>query len=175
MKRVIVSDKEAVALATRERKRIESYRRKHARKKRSYAKDTRYSSIMRSLEISFNPYLFAIQFRSSLSMYLFLYLKNEATKTKPPDKYGIPQIYSVRYFTFPVQIKFAKIARVLGFSRNSVKAAYKELLNMGLIMDTSEEFFPDHLGTKTCILYNDEYIIHYDRNQRKVHYSYNKS
>ena len=175
MKNLLINEEQALMLDRQMRRKIEVCKRKHERRKRSYSYDERYKKVIRSLVISFNPYLFTIPFKCSLSLYLYLYLKNRSDKTNPPELYGISRVYSLKYFSHPLEVRFMRIAKDLGFSRNTVKSAYNELIKIGLIMDTSIEYFPKHLSAKTCILYNDEYMIHFDKNTRKVYYSFKKS
>lgn len=171
MKRILVSDKEAENLAKRERRRLESYKRRHLKKKRSYVNDKKLGAIMKHLQISYSYILYTIKFKSPLSLYLFLYLKNRAYTTKVPEIYNLPAMYSTKFFSFPVEVRFSKMAKELGFTRNSVKYAYRELLDIGLIQDTTEEILPEHLSAKTCIVFNDENILYFDSQKRKVCYS----
>jgi len=107
--------------------------------------------------------LYEIKYYSSFAFYLYLYLKSNATGylNERPDEFTISQ---------PIKINFTRIAQKAGISINTVKSAFKELVNLGIAY--SDATIPlCNNKVKECMILNSKYIIGYDENEHKIIYS----
>lgn len=110
--------------------------------------------------------LYEIRFKSSFALYLYLYLKSRA-KGYGPERgadFSISQ---------PVDVNFGKLVEISRMTRNTVRKAFWELVELGLVI-YSEELKPEHHNsTKAVMILNDRYFIGFDDKQKRVIYSIN--
>lgn len=121
-----------------------------------YCKDINHSNV-----------LYEIQFRSSFSFYLYLYLKSLAIgyMNERDGNFTISQ---------PIDVNFGAIIKLSAMSKNTIKKAFFELINAGLLL-YREDFKPKyHNSTKSVLLINDFKIAGYDKYKKRVIYSVNK-
>ncbi|WP_276975766.1 hypothetical protein [Flavobacterium filum] len=117
-----------------------------------------------SLKTAIDPKLYEIKFHSSFGLYLYLYLKSKAVgyMDQSPEDFTISK---------PIQINFTKVAQEAGIARNTVKAAFKELLRLNIVFESVIPIFNNKV--KECSILNSKYFIGYDENEHKVIYSMN--
>ena len=170
MKRLVLTNEEALKITSRQMRLLESAKRKHLRKKRSSKNDIRLKNLMSSLSIEFNKILYSISFKSHYSFYLYLFLKDKASKQEPK---AACEIYRLNMYYCPLEIRFQTIAKELKITRATVKQAYNELVSLGMILDVSDIYFPEHLSCKTAVVFNDSLISLYDKETNKVYFNMN--
>jgi len=111
--------------------------------------------------------LYEIRFKSSFALYLYLYLKNRA---KGYELDGGDTSFSISQ---PVDVNFGKLVEISRMTRNTVRKAFWELVELGLVI-YSEELKPEyHNSTKAVMVLNDKYFVGFDDKQKKVIYSIN--
>ena len=104
--------------------------------------------------------LYTIKFRSSLSFYLYLYLKSIA---KWYDDF--------KKISQPIEINFWRIHLKTGMVKNTTKKAFKELVEVGLILYNKDVTHKHHNSTKSVLIINDDYLIGFDEKNNEVIYS----
>jgi hypothetical protein len=115
-------------------------------------------------DIQYSEKLYEIKFKSSFSIYLYLYLKSQA---KPYEVEGDGN-FSISQ---PVEVNFGKIQRLSQLTKNTVKKAFWELVNMGLLL-FSEDLKPKHHNsTKAVMVLNDQYLVGFDEKRNRIVYS----
>jgi len=116
------------------------------------------------LKTAIDPKLYEIKFHSSFGFYLYLYLKSKAMgyMEQSPEDFTISK---------PIQINYTIVAQEAGIARNTVKAAFKELLRLNIVYEAAIPVFNNKV--KECIIRNSKYFIGYDENEHKVIYSIN--
>lgn len=108
--------------------------------------------------------LYEISFQSSFTMYLYLYLKSQARgfELEGDANFSISQ---------PVDVNFGKLVEISRMARNTVRKAFKELVDLGLVI-YSDNLKPEHHNsTKAVMVLNDCYFVGFDEKQKKVIYS----
>jgi len=138
----------------------EKCRRKFLRKKYSHMKKQNLKDFFDTYCIKeFSNKISEIDFRCYFSFYLYLYLKAIAEGYDPG-------------FTIsgPIAINLTEISRQAGISRNTVKAASRELTNVGLIIYNDDIKLPNN-GIKHYMLLNDSYLLGFDSEEGKIIYS----
>lgn len=107
--------------------------------------------------------LYEIRFKSSFALYLYLYLKEKAKGYElEGDTYSISQ---------PVDVNFGKLVEMSGMTRNTVRKAFWELVEFGLIL-YSDDLIPEyHNSTKSVMVLNDKFLIGFNNVTKKVIYS----
>lgn len=110
--------------------------------------------------------LYEIRFKSSFALYLYLYLKKRAKgyELEGDADFSISQ---------PVDVNFGKLVEISRMTRNTVRKAFWELVELGLVI-YCEELKPEHHNsTKAVMVLNDKYFVGFDDKQKKVIYSIN--
>lgn len=117
-------------------------------------------------DCKYSEKLYEIRFNSSFALYLYLYLKSRAKGYEPERgaEFSISQ---------PVDVNFGKLVEISRMTRNTVRKAFWELVELGLVI-YSEELKPEHHNsTKAVMVLNDRYFIGFDDKQKRVIYSIN--
>jgi len=137
-------------------------KRRFLKKKSSHLNSQKIKDFYLQLNTKHSDKLYEIHYHSSFAFYLYLFLKNSAEgyNSKCPDEFTISK---------PVKINFTKVAKMAKVSRNTVKAAYAELLNLGLVYETIIPIFSNKV--KECMVLNDCYLIGYDEEKHRIIYS----
>ena len=104
--------------------------------------------------------LYTIKFRSSLSFYLYLYLKSLVVW------YG-----EFKNISQPIEINFWRIHLLSGMVKNTVKKSFRELVDVGLVIYNKDVIHKHHNSTKSVLVINDECLIGFDEKNNKVIYS----
>lgn len=110
--------------------------------------------------------LYEIVFKSSFALYLYLYLKSQAKgyELERGADFSISQ---------PVDVNFGRLVEISKMTRNTVRKAFWELVELGLVI-YSEDLKPEyHNSIKAVMVLNDKYFIGFDDIQKKVIYSIN--
>lgn len=113
-------------------------------------------------DVNYSDKLFEVKFKKSFAFYLFLYLKSEVK-----DRHGETSFIISK----PVDVNFSEISHYAGVSRNTVKWAYKELIELGLIIPAIPYEMPKHNTLKFCSVVNDSNLLLFDDVNRKAVYS----
>lgn len=104
--------------------------------------------------------LYLIKFRHYVSLYLYLYIISLSEPISESSPYSNL-----------VRVNITKLSTQIECSRNTMKAAYKELLQLGLIMEINE-----FIGNKPkmCSVVNYDFIVGFEKNKGKVVFSISK-
>lgn len=115
----------------------------------------------------YSEILYEIHFKSSFALYLYLYLKSIA---KGYELDGGDTSFSISQ---PVDVNFGKLVEISRMTRNTVRKAFWELVELGLVV-YSDDLKPEHHNsTKAVMVLNDKYFVGFDDKQKKVIYSIN--
>ena len=110
-------------------------------------------------KVTFSDKMYEIKFKKRFSLYLYLYLKSQV----PLNSFTISS---------PVEANFSRIAAEAGISKNTVKKAFWELVELGVVIyDESIPLSSNQI--KKCLILNDGHFIGYDENNHKIIYAMN--
>lgn len=110
---------------------------------------------------AFNSKLSEKKFNCYFSMYLYLRLKKSIS-----DKY---QSYIV---SSPIEMNISEISREAKVSRNTCRKAYRELLNLGLLIK-NDEVNSDKNSFNSVILVNDKFISGWSNDEEAINFKFN--
>lgn len=117
--------------------------------------------------VVFSDILYEINFKSSFSFYLYLYLKSQAVgyDIEGGCNFTVSQ---------PLDVNFGRIVKISGLTTNTVKKAFRELVNNGLFL-YRDDFKPKyHNSTKSVMVLNDKQLVGYDRDNKRIIYTIKK-
>ena len=146
---ICLVEKHRAALINRRKKILQQRKLNHLNK-------TGLQSLQGSYPIDLPDILFLIPFHRYVSPYLYIYLKS---RSEP--------MYPEAPFSKPIQVNITKLAMIAECSRNTFKAAYDELIALGLVLDLG-----DIISNKprVCSVVNHSNIITFDEFTGKVIY-----
>ena len=101
--------------------------------------------------------LYEIKFKKWFSIYLYLHLKN---------------LIGSNEFTIsePIEVNFTQIAAKAGVARNTIKKAFWELVNFGLVI--YDDLLPlSSNSIKKAMILNDKYLIGFNETEHKILYT----
>ncbi len=134
------------------------------KRKYSHVNSENINKFYAGLNITIDDKLFEIRYHSAFTFYLYLYLKSNAAgyQKESPAEFLV---------SMPLNVNFNLITKLAGISRNTVKAAFKELIQLGFV------YFDDDIPlsknkVKQCLLLNSKYLLGYDENEHKIIYSH---
>lgn len=109
-------------------------------------------------EISeFSDKLYEIKFKKWFSIYLYLHLKSLVGN----NDFTISE---------PIEVNFTKIATKAGVARNTIKKAFWELINLGLVI--YDDLLPlSSNSIKKVMILNDKYLIGFNEADNKILYA----
>lgn len=115
-------------------------------------------------KVNFSDVLYEIRFKCSFSFYLYLYLKAQAVG------YDI-EVGTDFTVSQPLDVNFGRIVKISGMTTNTVKKAFRELVNSGLLL-YREDFKPKyHNSTKSIMILNDKQLVGYDQKKKRIIYT----
>ena len=135
---------------------------KYLSKKYNHINNKKIQDFYCSMDAKYSDRLFEVKFKKSFSFYLFLYLKEDYEST-----YGITN-YD---FSSPVDVNFTLISELADVGRNTVKRAYQELIDLGMVTPYVNNKLKSR-AQNMCIVLNDSYLDEYDNKNHKVNYSF---
>ena len=161
---VLLNKQEAYLLEEYKKKELRKKKEKFLKKKRTHLNIKKLSELFVKLNVKFSEILYVIPFKCYFSFYLYLILKSK--------------VRFLEFINMPDNMKLAlsqdfnimQISKESGVSRNTIRVAYNELKKIGLVMETPE-CMPQHIATKSCLVFNDLYITAYDDTEHKVVFS----
>ncbi|MCB0724953.1 MAG: hypothetical protein KDC73_09610 [Ignavibacteriae bacterium] len=112
-----------------------------------------------SLGTKYSDRLFEVKFKKSFSFYLFLYLKDEYESTHGITKFSISS---------PIDVNFSLISEYAEVGRNTVKRAYKELVDFEMVIPFTWIGCKNPNQINKCMVINDLFIQSYDKKTSKV-------
>jgi hypothetical protein len=115
-------------------------------------------------KVKFSHVLYEIHFKSSFSFYLYLYLKSLAVgyDVEGDEEFSISQ---------PVDVNFGRLVKISDLTMNTVKKAFHELVEVGLLL-YRDDFKPKyHNSTKSVMVLNDKQLVGYDQDKKRIVYS----
>src|SRR5690606_34226344 len=127
--------------------------RKFLNKKYNHINNKKIQDFYCSMDAMYSDRLFEVKYKKSFSLYLFLYLKEEYE-----SMYGITN-YD---FSSPIDVNFTLISEYADVGRNTVKRAYQELIDLGMVKPF-EGFNCKNRAQNMCVVVNDRYIQQYDK------------
>jgi len=134
------------------------------KRKYSHINSENINKFYTGLNITIDDKLYEIRFHSSFTLYLYQYLKSNAVGYEEET----PGVFAV---SMPLNVNFNLITKLAGVSRNTVKAAFKELIQLGFVY--YDESIPlSKNKVKQCLILNSKYLIGYDENEHKIIYSH---
>ncbi len=110
---------------------------------------------------AFNSNLSEEKFNCYFSMYLYLRLKKNIS-----DKYKSYIVSS------PIEINISEISREAKVSRNTCRKAYRELLNLGLLIK-NDDAITDKYSFNSVILVNDKFISGWSKDEEAINFKFN--
>lgn len=161
---VILTEQQRLILEEQLQKENEKRKAKFLKKKLNHVNSPKLAKVFDSLNVTFSDKLFNIPFRCSFSFYLYLILKS---RVKFVDWCEMPEYYKI---AISQDFNILQLSRETGVCRNSIRKAYKELVQVNLIEET-DYVKPSHRSTRTVLIFNDHYIHTYDPETKRVLYS----
>ena len=161
-----------VTLTEKDYKLIMQERRKHNlrcvrrfnRKKLNHLNYKKYYSFYKRIGLPLSPVLYEIRYKSSFTPYLYLFLKKKAK----------PILKNVESVSAMITVSFREIMRKSKMNHTTVKTAFEELVDIGLLLYTKQPYVPYNNAPRKAMLVNDEYVELYDREKHKIYYSMSK-
>ena len=156
----MLSKREVKMLNQMRKKRLGKLKRAFYSKKQNHLNSNKYEKFNELIKAKPSDILFEMRFRSSFSLYLYLYLKSIAT------------FYPESSISEPVEVNFEKLKRLSGLSKNTIKAGFWELIQNQLIFfneDTPVRM--KHNQCKSILVFNDKYLIDACEIENKMNYN----
>lgn len=115
-------------------------------------------------KVVFSDVLYEIRFKSSFSFYLYLYLKSQAVgyEIERGSNFTISQ---------PIDVNFGRIVKISGVTINTIKKAFYELVDSGLLLYREDMKPKYHNSTKSVMILNDKQLVGYDQDKKRIIYS----
>ena len=135
--------------------------RKFLNKRYNHINNKKIQDFYCSMDAMYSDRLFEVKFKKSFSFYLFLYLKEEYESTYRITDYD---------FSSPVDVNFTLISEYADVGRNTVKRAYQELIDLGMVKPFVNDIWKNR-AQNMCVVVNDRYLIEYDNKNHKAIYS----
>ena len=104
-----------------------------------------------SIDSMYSDKLYEVKFKKSFSFYLYLYLKDCYEDFSGDMSYNT---------SLPVDVNFSLISEYAKVGRNTVKRAYKELIDLGLVISLVGN--GKHNSIKKCQVVNDRKLVKFD-------------
>jgi hypothetical protein len=161
---VNLTEQQRLILEDQLKKENDKRKAKFLKKKLNHINCPKLAKVFDSLNVTFSDKLFDIPWRCSFSFYLYLILKS---KVRFIDWCEMPEYYKI---AISQDFNILKLSKETGVCRNTIRKAYKELLQLNLIEET-DFVRPTHKSTRSVLVYNDYYIYAYDTGTNKVLYS----
>lgn len=136
--------------------------RKFLSKKYNHINKKKMQDFYCSMDVMYSDRLFEVKFKKSFSFYLFLYLKDYYESMQSNTNYSISS---------PVDVNFSLISEYADVGRNTVKRAYKELIDLGMVIPFTRVGCKNQNQINKCMVINDRYLDEYDKSSHKVIYS----
>lgn len=161
---MMLTEQQKLILEEQLRKENDKRKAKFIKKKLNHVNSPKLAIVFDSLKVTFSDKLFDIPWRCSFSFYLYLILKS---KVRFIDFCDMPGFYKI---AISQDLNILQLSKETGVCRNTIRKAYKELLQLNLIEET-DYVRPTHKSTRTVLVFNDFYIHAYDPETGKVLYS----
>jgi hypothetical protein len=130
----------------RKLKEIYILKRNFKNKKQNHLNSKKYKKFNEFIECEPNDVLFEMRFRSSFSLYLYLYLKSKA-------------VFRLNVkFSEPIEVNFEELKRLSGLCKNTVKKAFWELVDCGLIVFNEDGPVNKHNLCKSVMIFDDRFF-----------------
>ena len=166
MSQIYLNPDEAKKLTQIKQKNINKRIRWFCRKKLNHLNSTRFKLFWDKYcsKVEYSNVLFEIHFKSSFSFYMYLYLKSQAVPY---------EIEAGGNFTVskPVDVNFGRIVKISGMTTNTVKKAFRELVECGLLLFREDMKPMFHNSTKSVMVLNDNYLVGYNQKEKRIIYS----
>ena len=125
-------------------KNLERARKKFIKKKLNHYNSEKFNTVYTEVKQEICESLYLVRFKSSLSPYLYLYLKSKSEESDFPREFSRG--------SQPVLFNVQKFCSLTKFSRNTVKKALKELISLNMIIKSNERHRNKVAG---YIIFND--------------------
>jgi len=139
---IFLNQREKEKLLNARARKIETAKKRLSRKKLSHLNCSKLKAFYELIGEEIPEMFYLIRFKSSLSPYLYLYLKRKALMCSPADF----------IISNPIDVNINEICRVSKYSRNSVRKALDELENSMLLSRNTTKY---HNSIRSYKLYND--------------------
>ncbi|MFA5010557.1 MAG: hypothetical protein WC644_01265 [Ignavibacteria bacterium] len=161
---MMLTEQQKFILEEQLRKENDKRKAKFIKKKLNHVNSPKLATVFDSLKVTFSDKLFDIPWRCSFGFYLYLILKS---RVRFIDFCDMPEYYKI---AIAQDFNILKLSKETGVCRNTIRTAYKELIQLNLIEET-DYIKPLHKSTRSVLVYNDFYIYAFDSESKKVLYS----
>jgi hypothetical protein len=160
MQKLILSKEEKKKLDVIRKRRLERLKKNFLKKKQNHLNSEKYKKFNGLIKCEPSDILFAMRFRSSFSLYLYLYLKT------------IASFYQDVGISEPIEVNFEELKRLTGLVKNTIKKAFWELVDCGLIV-FNEDITVNmrHNLCKSVMVFDDRYLIGFNEIDNQTYYS----
>lgn len=134
------------------------------RKRLSHFNSPKLKAILENYQVEFSSVLYEIPFKCYFSFYLYMILKSQV---RFMDWLDMPYYYKI---AVSQDMNINKIHKQTGICRNTIKKAFRELVNFRMI-EITDYVKPEHKSTKSILVFNDYYIHSFDSTLGYVLYS----
>jgi len=161
---VTVTEQQRLILEDQLQKENVKRKAKFLKRKLNHVNSPKLALVYDSLKVMYSDKLFDIPWRCSFSFYLYLILKS---RVRFIDWCEMPEYYKI---AIAQDFNILKLSRQIGVCRNTIRKAYKELLQLNLI-EVIDYVRPVHKSTRSVLVYNDFYIYAFDPEANTVLYT----
>jgi len=121
------------------------------RKRLSHFNCPKLKAIFENYQVDFSPVLYEIPFKCFFSFYLYMIVKSQVRFINWIE---MPEYYKI---ALSQDLNINKIYRETGICRNTIRKAFRELVQMRMI-EITDYVEPIHKSTKSILVFNDYYI-----------------
>ena len=161
MKKIILTGKYYRKILEMQEKDLIRNKKKFLKKKRTHLNNKQLAEFYSGLYVKFSEKVYEIKFKCFFTLYLYLYLKSQAKSYYEDDPSRVFNLSK------PIDFNIQHIVDKSGVARNTVKRAFKELLQLRFINEC-EYVKPTHNSTKTVSIVNDHFMLCYVEKSHQV-------
>jgi len=161
MKQIILTGKYYQKILEMQEKDLQRSKKKFLQKKRTHINNKQLAEFYSGLHVKFSEKVYEIKFKCFFTLYLYLYLKSQAKSYYEDDPSRVFNLSK------PIDFNIQHIVDKSGVARNTVKRAFKELLQLRFINECVH-VKPTHNSTKTVSIVNDHFMLCYVEKSHQV-------
>ena len=161
MKNIILNGKYYRKILEMQEKDLQRSKKKFLKRKRTHLNNKQLAEFYSGLNVNFTDKVYEIKFKCYFTLYLYLYLKSQAKsyyEEEPERPFNLSK---------PIDFNIQHVVDKSGVARNTVKRAFKELLQLRFINECVY-VKPTHNSTKTVSIVNDHFLLGYVEKSHQV-------